>query len=81
MLRYTFAVGHFLCVACECYTAVLDVDVKLLRGRSEVVEKRPQDVCTYPPCILCGVVIEHGVFDLDRLICELVGFGDSCKIG
>lgn len=41
---------------------------------SKVLDPRPKHMSSYPPFVLRGVSIKHGVHNLNRLIREFVGF-------
>ena len=68
-------------VASKGYPAVLGIYVKLLRGRSEIVEERSQDTRTDSPFVLRNIPIKQRVLNIGRLVVQLVCFSYSWHVG
>ena len=74
--RHTSPIHDFLCVARKRGFSSLRIDVKLFGPNSKVLDECSKHIGRNTPPVLCSILVEECMHDLDRLIGELVGFDD-----
>ena len=73
----THIIYHFLCVAGEGYTSFFRIDIQQFGTGAKVLNEGSEHIRFNFPLILCILLIEKRMNNLDRLESEFVGFDDA----